>query len=331
MRIAFIFLVFFAGWVNAHEIKPAYLKMNEASSGFDVVWKQPIREGVPVAIEPVFPSHCQEVSRGLGENTGMALVKRWVMDCGDIGLHQQTVTISGLNGSLADVFVDIRFSNGNQQTAVLKPGSASLLIDAGATADNTGYFWLGVEHLLLGYDHILFVIGLVLLIRTPLNLIKVVTSFTVAHSVTLALSTLGVVSLTQASVEAVIALSIAFLAVELVNSNRDRVAGHEPTSIMLRYPWLITFVFGLLHGFGFAGALSEIGLPKDAIAMPLLLFNVGVEVGQLLIVAATLLILLGWKKLAFSDSIWIKNMPAYGIGVLAMFWFIERSLATLQV
>ncbi len=328
---------FCAAKIDAHEIRPAYLKITELNdkTEYSMVWKQPLREGRPVPIEPVFPSVCQEVSRSLGENTGLALVKRWQMDCGVIGLQDQTISISGLDSNLADVFVEITFLTGQSQTTMLKPGNSALIVDRGAGPGSLSYFWMGIEHLLLGFDHILFVIGLVLLVRTPMNIVKVVTSFTVAHSLTLALATFGVVQPAQASIEAVIALSIVFLAVELLNAVQRNShafpAVRGDSSIMMRHPWAITFVFGLLHGFGFAGALSEIGLPQDAAALALLLFNIGVEVGQLLIVFGMLVVLFLARYVPFGRYSILNKLPAYGIGVMAMFWFVERSLNTLTI
>lgn len=203
---------------------------------------------------------------GPGELTGAALIIRSRITCGEKGLEGQTITIAGLERTMIDVFVEIVSSSGTTSTLMLKPQRASFVMEAdagtGSGTGSLGYFRLGVEHLLTGFDHILFVIGLVLLVRTPMKLIKVVTSFTVAHSLTLALSTWGIVSLSQSAVEAVIALSILFLAVELARSDKPS------DSLLLRYPWAIAFVFGLLHGFGFAGALTEIGLPQGTAHWP---------------------------------------------------------------
>lgn len=329
--------IFCAVRIDAHEIRPAYLKITELNdkTDYSMVWKQPLREGLPVPIEPVFPSVCQEVSRSLGENTGLALVKRWQMNCGVDGLQDQTISISGLDNNLADVFVEITFLSGQSQTTILKPGNSSLIVDRGAGPGSSSYFWMGIEHLLLGFDHILFVIGLVLLVRTPMNIVKVVTSFTIAHSLTLALATFGLVRLSQASIEAVIALSIVFLAVELLNVGQRRghalAAVENNSSIMMRHPWAITFIFGLLHGFGFAGALTEIGLPQDAAVLALLLFNVGVEVGQLLIVSGMLVLLFVARYIHVGKYSVLDKLPAYGIGIMAVFWFLDRSINTLSI
>jgi len=333
--------------VQGHEIRPAYLKISEltvpaaissalsatdstdearpsADINYRVLWKQPLRAGESLHLEPVLPDNCQELARSLGTSTAMALTKRWTIACSGEGLAAKTIVISGLDSTIVDTFVEITFADGALQSAILRAGASSLLVDNSGQSSGSGiYLWLGIEHLLQGYDHILFIIGLVLLVRTPLLLLKVVTSFTVAHSITLALASFATVSLPQAPVEALIALSIVFLAVEL------RAPG-SAKSVMRSYPWAITFVFGLLHGFGFAGALTEIGLPEEAAILALLLFNVGVELGQLIIVAVMLVLLAAIARLPTAVPAVLKRLPAYAIGTTAAFWFIERSLTVLQ-
>ncbi len=358
--------VFASSLVSGHEIRPAYLKLTEVNGGFseiqaqdtdadadegegegegeeafsdlmgyEVVWKQPIRSGERLQVEPELPLACREVARGLGENTKYSLVHRWKVNCSEHGLQGKTIAISGLDNTLVDAFVEIVFVDGGVQSHILKPGSSSFTVEnSGRNSDIVSYLRLGVEHLLQGFDHILFIIGLVLLVRTPLNLVKVVTSFTIAHSLTLALATFGIVNLSQASVEAVIALSIMFLGVELVQAQfvSERFgAGSENQSIMQRYPWAITFVFGLLHGFGFAGALTEIGLPQEAAIWALLFFNIGVEIGQLIIVAGMLVLFAILTAAKVNLPLMVKRIPIYGIGTLAGFWFVERSLNVLQL
>ena len=183
----------------------------------------------------------------------------------------------------------------------------------------TTYFLLGVEHILLGIDHLLFVLALLLLVPGLRMLFWTITSFTLAHSVTLAAATLGFVNFPSRPVEAIIALSILFVASEIIRWRQ----GHP--GISRRWPWLVAFVFGLLHGFGFAGALSEIGLPEHAIPLALLFFNLGVEAGQLLFIAGVLLIWLFLKRLNWPE--WSWRMPAYAIGTVAAFWTIERVLS----
>lgn len=312
---------------SAHEVRPAWLQISETqvAGTYDLVWKQPVLADRRLKIDPVLPASCETMNLGPGEMTGAALIVRSRIICGSEGLEGQTITIAGLERTMVDVFVEIVSSGGDTYTLILKPQRASFVMEAGAGAKSgTGflsYFRLGVEHLLTGFDHILFVIGLVLLVRMPMKLVKVVTSFTVAHSLTLGLSTWGLVSLSQGAVEAVIALSILFLAVELVR------AGRAEDSLLLRYPWAITFVFGLLHGFGFAAALTEIGLPQGTAALALLLFNLGVEAGQLIIVALVLAGLFVIQRLPVATSGGLRHAPAYLIGTLAAFWFLERTLS----
>ena len=181
------------------------------------------------------------------------------------------------------------------------------------------YFVLGVEHILGGFDHLLFVLGLLLIVRNTMLLVKTITAFTLAHSITLAMATLGFVHVEQTPVEAVIALSILFLATELSKQNRGE------SGLTSRAPWLVALCFGLLHGFGFAGALTEIGLPQADIPIALLFFNVGVEVGQLMFVAAVLVVQFFIQKIKVAWPAWVEQVPAYGIGSLAAFWFIQRT------
>jgi hydrogenase/urease accessory protein HupE len=180
------------------------------------------------------------------------------------------------------------------------------------------YLGLGVEHILLGIDHLLFVLALLFLVQGWRRVIITITAFTVAHSITLAAATLGLVHVPQAPVEASIALSIVFVATEIVRSRMGRV------SVAERWPWVIAFVFGLLHGFGFAGALREVGMPEDAIPLALLCFNIGVEVGQLLFIAAVMGIVTLLRRSAITIPAWAWRVPVYTIGTLAMYWTIER-------
>lgn len=212
----------------------------------------------------------------------------------------------------------ISFVDGDSLTQLLRPDAPSYTVDREAAGNALPYFRLGVEHLVFGFDHILFVIGLLFYVRSPWRLVGVITSFTLAHSITLALSSLGVVRLSGAPVEAVIALSILFLAVELLRPEEQR------SPITTRSPWLIAFAFGLLHGFGFAGALAEIGLPQRAIALALFLFNVGVEVGQLLVVAVVLALVAVVKRVGIVVPELVLRAPIYATGTIAAFWFVER-------
>ncbi len=319
--------VVLATGLDAHEVRPGYLQLTEVSAGqFDVVWKQPIQPGGEAGLsrrlplEPTFPAHCQEIDRALPEFTESALLERWVIACGDRGLLNEELAIVGLPRTLTDVLLRVRFLEGDPLDHLFQPEAPRVVLsrEARENVRVPAYLRLGIEHLVFGFDHILFVVGLMFFVRRPWQLLQVVTSFTVAHSVTLALSTLGILTLSQRPVEAVIALSILFLAVELARG----VDGER--SLMARSPWLIAFGFGLLHGFGFAGALSEIGLPEQARAAALLLFNVGVEIGQLLVVGVLLTLLQFVKMGRIRIPVLAQQLPIMVMGSVSAYWFVER-------
>ena len=187
------------------------------------------------------------------------------------------------------------------------------------------YTILGIEHILSGFDHLLFVLALVLLVQGTRRLLVTITAFTAAHSLTLAGATLGWVHVPGPPVEASIALSIVFVASEIVHTRQGRY------SVTQHYPWVVAFTFGLLHGFGFAGALAEVGLPQSSIPIALLFFNVGVEIGQLMFVGAVLAVIaVGWRagqRLRLSQPAWLWRIAPYAIGALASFWLVERVAA----
>lgn len=303
---------------SAHEVRPAYLSIEEIEQNVHrVTWKQPILGDRRLPLEPILPDHCEMLSEGLPEHTGAALITRWDVRC---DLDHGLLHIQGLSRTLTDVMVRITRLDGQQSSHMLKPDEPGL--DLADPAPSIGaYLLLGIEHLLFGIDHILFVIGLVLFIPDRWMLLKTITAFTVAHSITLALSVLELVRLPQGPVEAVIALSILFLARELMLPEDERSA------IMRIRPWLMAFTFGLLHGFGFAGALADIGLPRDDLALSLLLFNVGIEVGQLLVIAVMLTV--GWlaRRLnTLKAPVWQQAFTVV-MGIAAAFWTIDRTWA----
>ncbi len=235
-------------------------------------------------------------------------------------LNGQIIGIDGLNKTLIDVLVNVNFLNGETISIMLQPDKTSMIIPEKETLLNTikTYLFLGTEHILLGIDHLLFVLALLLITPGFRKLVKTITAFTVAHSITLSLSALGFVGLPGPPVEAAIALSIVFLAVEITKYYK----GEE--SLAIKHPWIVAFSFGLLHGFGFAGALTSIGLPQTTIPAALLFFNIGVELGQLVFILIVLLFiwLLKISKIKFPSG--LKLVPVYGIGSIACFWLIER-------
>jgi len=246
-----------------------------------------------------------------------------LVDCGEKGLVNETIVIDGLSATQTDTLLRIQLLDGSMHTTVLRPDSPSFVVPEKASKTKLAgsYLGLGIEHILGGFDHLLFVLGLLLIVQSIRLLIKTITAFTLAHSVTLAMATLGFVYVPQAPVEAVIALSIIFLATELSKQHRGE------TGLTTRAPWLVALCFGLLHGFGFAGALTEVGLPQSDIPLALLFFNVGVEVGQLMFVSGVLVVTWMINKMKLRWPAWVEHAPAYAIGSLAAFWFIQRTVS----
>jgi hydrogenase/urease accessory protein HupE len=317
-------LTIFTATVDAHRLQPAYLEINEQSAGkFSILWKRPFIGGRPMNISPQLPAGCSNITEPAVQALASGAVERWLVDCGSSGMINETIVIDGLSATQTDTLLRIQLLDGSMHTTVLRPDSPAFLIPEKASKLKvaSSYLLLGIEHILGGFDHLLFVLGLLLIVRSTKLLIKTITSFTLAHSVTLALATLGFVHVPQAPVEAVIALSIIFLATELSKQHRGE------TGLTTKAPWLVALCFGLLHGFGFAGALTEVGLPQSDIPLALLFFNVGVEVGQLMFVSGVLVVTWMIKKTKLRWPVWVEHAPAYAIGSLAAFWFIQRTVS----
>jgi hydrogenase/urease accessory protein HupE len=314
----------------AHEVRPGYLELTEVEAGsYDALWKVPARGEYRLALYVRLPAGCTEAP-DTGAFVGGAFITRWRARCSG-GLVGKLITIDGLAATPTDVLVRITHLDGVTQTARLTPDQPDLEVTAAPKRVEVArtYFVLGVEHILLGIDHLLFVLGLLLLVGSAKRLIVTVTAFTVAHSITLAAATLGLVHVPQAPVEAVIALSVMFVAAEILRTTQGR------TSLTARAPWLVAFVFGLLHGLGFAGALREVGLPQTEIPIALLFFNVGVEVGQLAFIAAVVAGLTVIARLArprpgagglVSTERLVRTPLAYLIGCTAAYWTIDRTI-----
>ena len=310
-----------SGLAFAHESRPAYLEVTEAQSNvFDIIWRRPARGEMVLSMQPVFPEHCLTQGGVANYFSQGAHVQRWTIQCEPDGLVGYSIYIKGLVQTITDVLVRIQFLENTTQTQILKPNDTRMTVQGAPSLwqVSSDYFALGVEHILGGIDHLLFVLCLLLIVKGKWLLVKTITAFTVAHSITLALATLGFVNVPQTPVEAVIALSILFLAVELVKQQQGK------SDLAMRAPWIVAFIFGLLHGFGFAGALAEVGLPQADIPLALLMFNVGVEVGQLLFIAAVLLVIWAWKLVIKIEPSWLPRATAYGIGGLSSFWIISR-------
>jgi hydrogenase/urease accessory protein HupE len=303
----------------AHEIRPAYLQIKQTSeTTYQVLWKIPRKGDMVIRLTPVFPIGFTLKEAELAKVSMDAMVKHYTLT-GQEPLAGQSVYIEDLNKTLVDVLVTVEYLNGEKATLMLKPGSPELKLP-GATKKwdvIKSYTVLGVEHIWFGIDHLLFVLALIIITVGFKKIVKTITAFTLAHSITLSMAVLGVANLPGPPVEAVIALSIVFLALEIIR----KVQGQE--TLTSQKPWIVAFSFGLLHGFGFAGALADIGLPQTEIPLALAFFNIGVELGQIVFVLAILglLRLLSIKK--NWPLIW-KKVPAYAIGTVAAFWTIER-------
>ena len=288
----------------------------------DIVWKQPVMGDQAVRLEPSLSNGWLARAPADERLTPAHYVRRWQVRAPAAALAGATLTIGGLERSITDVLVHIRTVDGKGGDTILRAAAPAMKVDLGGWEGLAvrAYLGLGVAHILAGADHLAFVLGLVLLVGFNWRLVGVVTSFTLAHSLTLAASTLGYVHAPTATIEALVALSILFVARELLDGRNDTLAR--------RAPWLIALVFGLLHGFAFAGALAQTGLPAGDIPLALLLFNLGVEAGQLVFVAALALAWLGLRRIkSLSPHGWQARVAPYAMGCYAGFLFVERTVA----
>ncbi|MDH4049477.1 MAG: HupE/UreJ family protein [Gammaproteobacteria bacterium] len=312
---------------RAHALEPGYLEMRSTGAEqYAVLWKIPAVADRPMAIAAVLPASCEPRTPGQLRWTGAAYLSRWTATCPG-GLDGQSLRIDGLERTATDVLARIDDGEGGVETLRLTPSEpeAALVGHRSLAQVADTYFRLGVEHILGGIDHLLFVAALLLLVSGWRRLVGTITAFTVAHSITLAAATLGVIAVPVAPIEALIALSIAFVAAEVVHLRQGR------RSLTSQWPWVIAFAFGLLHGVGFASALGEIGLPQNSVPAALLFFNLGVEAGQLLFVAIAL-----WaaalmrqlpRRFELQPAGFIPALPPYVIGSLGAFWVLQRIAA----
>lgn len=311
---------------SAHEVRPAYLQLREVTAGtWDVTWKQPVMGDSAVQLVPLLSNGWLQQRPEVEELTDTYYIRHWRIHAPASQLAGSRVSVDGLESTITDVLIHADSADGRHFDTILRRDRTSAAIDFGRQGSLAvpAYLGLGVRHILTGADHLAFVLGLLLLVGGGLRLVWAISAFTLAHSITLAASALGYVEAPVAAIEALVALSIVFVARELVKDGK--------TGLTARYPWLIAFTFGLLHGFAFAGALAETGLPKDAIPMALLLFNIGVEIGQLLFVAAAMLAILALRHLLRSmpdrpNALAGKLVP-YALGSFAAFLFIGRTVA----
>lgn len=304
----------------AHEMRPGFLSIKEKGSDeYSVLWKVPALGDKRLGIYLRLPENCTARGEPLRSIEDAAYLERSMVICVG-GLKHKEIFIDGLNATLTDVLGRIEYRDGTTEIARLTPESPAFNVSGAQSGWQVAgtYFRLGVEHILTGLDHLLFVFALILLIHDRWMLVKTVTAFTIAHTITLGGATLGYFSLPQKPVEAAIALSIAFVASELLKMKEGERRLSEA------YPWIVAFSFGLLHGFGFAGALKEVGLPQSDVPLALLIFNLGVEAGQLMFVAVVLIALQALQIIVTAPKTAARVIAAYSIGAVSMFWLIAR-------
>jgi hydrogenase/urease accessory protein HupE len=320
--LLYLLLAPLAPGVLAHELRPAYLELRQTGlDTYDVLWKVPARgEDLRMALYVKFPDGCQQTTPRR-TFAGGAYIEHWrVQRLG--GLTGGTIRIDGLSSTLTDVLVRVQRLDGTTLVTRLAPSAPSFVVEAmpGRWQAAATYVKLGVEHIMLGVDHLLFVLGLLLIVQGWMLLLKTITAFTVAHSITLAVATLGYASAPLPPLNVAIALSILFLGPEVVRSWRGG------TSLTIRYPWAVAFSFGLLHGFGFASGLSITGLPQTELPLALLSFNIGVEFGQVGFIGVALLLVGSFRVLDVRWPVWVLRAPGYVVGTCGAYWTIQRTV-----
>jgi len=321
---ALALLLVLQGATTAHELRPGFLEIRQTGTDtYDVRFKVPGRGDMRLALYVQLPPECSNIMPPRTERAGNAFLEHVTVRCSG-GLTGRQISIDGLAGTFTDVVARVQSFDGSVQATRLTPDQPHFTVAAAPTWMDTAstYFLLGVQHILLGLDHLLFVLALLLLIRDTWMLVKTITAFTVAHSITLAAAALGWANVAQAPVEAVVALSIVFVAAEVIR-------GRHETGLANQAPWIVAFAFGLLHGLGFGGALKEIGLPQSDVPLALLSFNLGVEAGQLLFVFAVLALKASLDRLLTLKLPWARNVASYGVGSLAATWFLQRIAAMM--
>lgn len=309
--------------LHAHETRPGYLQVQETAPGqFSILWRTPVLGTLPLPVSLRLPAGFTDLRPPVIQALADSRVERRWVAAGPDGLPGSRIEFPGLQFTITDVLVRVELLDGRTWATIVRPTQPWIEVAATQTAWQVAatYAVEGFRHILFGIDHLLFVLGLMLIVKGRRNLILTITAFTVAHSITLALATLGVASLPVPPLNAAIALSILFLGPEIVRSWRGE------TSFTLRFPWVVAFVFGLLHGFGFASGLTTAGMPRAAIPLALLSFNVGVELGQLVFVFGALGLERAFRILEVRWPRWAQLLPGYAVGGLGTYWFLQRAV-----
>ncbi|MGE5414326.1 MAG: HupE/UreJ family protein [Syntrophomonadaceae bacterium] len=316
------FALAWASGASAHEARPAYLEVKETAPGrYDLLWRTPVLSGMRLPILLQVPPEAKNLREPTVQTlTDSLLERRWI-DAGPAGLSGKRIEFPGLQVTITDVLVRVELLDGRRWTTIVHPSQPWIEIAApqGKLAVVGSYVVHGIRHIAFGADHLLFVLGLLLIVKDRWTLVKTITAFTVAHSITLAIATFGWAEAPVLPLNAAIALSIFFLGPEIVRSWRGE------TSFTIEHPWVVAFVFGLIHGFGFASALTSAGLPRADLPLALLGFNVGVEIGQVAFVLLVLLLERSFRILEIRWPRWAAALPGYAVGTLGAFWTIQRT------
>jgi hydrogenase/urease accessory protein HupE len=312
----------------AHEARPAYLEIKETAPGqFSLLWRTPVLAGMRLPVVLKLPDDVRDLKEPVELELADSLVERRWVDAGPDGLARRRIEFPGLQLTITDALVRGEMLDGRTWTTIVHPSNPWMVLAASESGWEVAgtYVVQGIRHILFGADHMLFVLGLLLIVKDRWMLLKTVSAFTVAHSITLAVATLGYAEAPVMPLNAAIALSILFLGPEIVRSWRGE------TSFTIRNPWVVAFAFGLLHGFGFASALTSAGLPRHELPLALVTFNVGVEIGQLGFIALVLALERAFVVLEVRWPHWVQALPGYTVGTLGAFWTVQRTALLLGI
>ncbi len=316
------------GEAFAHQSQPGSLELRQLGADrYEVIWRAPIYYGRPHPARLQLPDNWQTVGEPTVRQLSDSALHRRIVTVGRASINGSVIRFPGLEGTITDVFVRVSRLDGTTYTQVVRPSRPDAVLRGERPwyVSSLEYLAVGFHHIILGVDHLLFILGLLIIVQGRMMLLKTITAFTVAHSITLALATLGYANVPTQPLTAAIALSILFLGPEIVRVWRGE------TSFTIRHPWVVAFAFGLLHGFGFASGLSVTGMPRAELAPALLFFNVGVELGQLGFVALILILLQSFKKIELRWPRWVNVLPGYTVGSLGAYWTIQRVTIMLGV
>jgi len=314
---------------SAHEARPAYLEVKEIAPGqFGLLWRTPVLAGMRLPVAMKLPDDLRNLKEPVVEELADSLVERRWIDASPDGLAGRRIEFPGLQLTITDALVRVQMLNGRTWTTIVHPSQAWFEIAAlhPPLAVMTAYVARGIQQIAFGVEHLLLLLGLVRIVKDRwMLLLKTVTAFALAHSVTLVLATFGWVNVPALPLNAAIALSVLFLGPDIVRSWRGEA------SLTIEKPWIAALVFGSLLGFGFASALSGVGLPRAELPLALLSFNLGLEIGQVAFVLLIVLLQHLLQQLEISWPRWVEALPAYMVGSLGAFWTMQRTALLLSL